>query len=1306
SELDSAKEDLRLHQERVTTYQGISKAAEEELARLNSTYDVYKTTIEAQLDESQKKVQLLERENTDIKQQLETTARELSDVTEKLDAERGGWETEKKVLEERMETLRVSEATALRMQQELREDAKKQNQIARDAQMNYERELVEHSKHITEIGVVRNELSEVTAKLRDAEQQARVAEANLNTAQTSWDAIKAKLEQEIDELKRRSQDLTDQNNILHSQLEQVSAQALQIREKSAAAAAIGEGEEAGGEGGAAGPADELREVVRFLRRERDILQTKHELALQEGERLKKQVEHLQKSLDETRALLDEERKRSEDALGTERKHAELMEKINQLNILRESNVTLREQNQANMKRVETLSAELEEARGVIGPLKEEVGGLQAEVEARKAEIGQLEEDNKRWKGRTQQILAKYERIDPVEHQKLKEEVATLRKEKEDLQKAIADAKKETDEQIAKMDAQNKELVDKSQRWRQLVIQKDTALREKDTQLNQKQQEIDNMKRSTTATSEVEQLQAEKELLVQQTAKLKEELDLRIKRNTDNVNKFKAAQRNHIAKTKDLEQKIAELEKAKAEKDTEKEAALRSVTEQLAKEKEELRKQLENEYQMRWSLKYSMVEKQAQKFKGLKQEADVRIAQLEEVITSSGQQVPASSKPGEGGASTGGATTPAVATPPTVPTVATTVPPPATLTPAVTAPVPTAVTPERIVPTPATPHKRMREETPPTTVTGSPSRAAAFPVSTAITTTAASAAAIVPVTAPSAADGTGAVVTPVPESTTELEPAAKRVRVVEPEETPSVSVESVDELAAEPAAVAMEEGITEEQPAEEVVEVMEETQEIGEVVEEVVEQVDTEMTLEESGEVLEGDVEEGVIEENVVVEDDQGPQIEEMSESNNLTDGEPSTPSQIIESEATDEEIKPETAIETEGEVTSTSVEVGEIMETTTTTTVTSSTEATTAATVATPAAVAAPVPAAPAPSVTTAPKTTSAAVASPQTPAPAPPAAVAQPSKVVIQRPTLSAPAGEAAAKVGSPQQAAATPSSPGQMKRKAESVPGQDAGEGSSGVNAANLELTQLLRLPVAPARATASSGTPSPATPTPTGIRGQASLPPKPIARSMPPQTTSGESQISPILPPGTGGGAAAAPQSRRTLPPTPQQQGTFVGAGRGRGIRPVQPRSLQQTMQQAAQAQAQQAQATQAQTGGPGASQMRPPPPRTPVPMSRQVGAPAQGGAPVPPQTPTNTRQGVVHVATPHPAARGVPMARGAPALRRGVPVRGRGIRRPLRGMAGRGTGRGVGGAPGAPGGGPAAPGQGAGAPPTGGDGGSAS
>jgi nucleoprotein TPR len=49
-------------------------------------------------------------------------------------------------------------------------------------------------------------------------------------------------------------------------------------------------------------------------------------------------------------IVEQERERAVDASGSEAQHAELIEKINQLNILRESNATLRSDCETHAKR--------------------------------------------------------------------------------------------------------------------------------------------------------------------------------------------------------------------------------------------------------------------------------------------------------------------------------------------------------------------------------------------------------------------------------------------------------------------------------------------------------------------------------------------------------------------------------------------------------------------------------------------------------------------------------------------------------------------------------------------------------------------------------------------------------------------------------------------------------------------------------------------------------------------------------------------------------------------------------------------
>jgi nucleoprotein TPR len=78
---------------------------------------------------------------------------------------------------------------------------------------------------------------------------------------------------------------------------------------------------------------------------------------------------------------------------------------------------------------------------------ERVLQLETEVEARKAEGKTLLEDNMRWKGRAQQILEKYERIDPVEHENLKKNVESLTAQKQEFEARLANVKSEFDQQI-------------------------------------------------------------------------------------------------------------------------------------------------------------------------------------------------------------------------------------------------------------------------------------------------------------------------------------------------------------------------------------------------------------------------------------------------------------------------------------------------------------------------------------------------------------------------------------------------------------------------------------------------------------------------------------------------------------------------------------------------------------------------------------------------------------------------------------------------------------------------------------------
>ena len=114
-------------------------------------------------------------------------------------------------------------------------------------------------------------------------------------------------------------------------------------------------------------------------------------------------------------------------------HQELLEKLNSLNVLRESNATLRDTSDRHVQRAKRLEAEVLQLQAQLNPLQARVRALEAEVEANGREVKILETDNARWKERMQEVLQKQNRIDPAEFEALKEERAVLLEQVSSLQ---------------------------------------------------------------------------------------------------------------------------------------------------------------------------------------------------------------------------------------------------------------------------------------------------------------------------------------------------------------------------------------------------------------------------------------------------------------------------------------------------------------------------------------------------------------------------------------------------------------------------------------------------------------------------------------------------------------------------------------------------------------------------------------------------------------------------------------------------------------------------------------------------------
>lgn len=85
---------------------------------------------------------------------------------------------------------------------------------------------------------------------------------------------------------------------------------------------------------------------------------------------------------------------------------QLLEGINQLSVLRESNATLRSESERHAKRSRELDLQLRKLKIELDPLQEQVQVAKAELEARDAQIASLQNEVKGWQERNAQLLTK------------------------------------------------------------------------------------------------------------------------------------------------------------------------------------------------------------------------------------------------------------------------------------------------------------------------------------------------------------------------------------------------------------------------------------------------------------------------------------------------------------------------------------------------------------------------------------------------------------------------------------------------------------------------------------------------------------------------------------------------------------------------------------------------------------------------------------------------------------------------------------------------------------------------------------
>lgn len=423
----------------ITRYKTIADAHEKSLNELSAASETWKQTEEL-------KFQQLKKEHDALNQELQAARSALKEHV----AEGNKWREDmdrveshhKAKLQEALEKEQMLQLQVESSQKEMaivREEMERLKIDLSQAQENYERELQLHANEVAKAATSRKIMEEESKRHREMDAKLTEMAAKLTSAEKQAQDKIAALQRQLQDSANAKSELTEQNKLLHSQLEHAASQVRRAHEQAMIKDVTKTRSSSGTADGASQherEVDDLRSVIGFLRRENEISVSKIELAQQEMQRYRTQVFSLESTIERLRGeikVVSSPPAESSDAMSTGPSASEKrLAQLEQLTLLRESNANLRDENLKNLARLKQEEARSKALEDQIAPLQSSETMLQALVGSLKQEIVTLNESNKRWKQRVDQLVEKYQQIDPVEHEKVCAEKETLTAEVAEL----------------------------------------------------------------------------------------------------------------------------------------------------------------------------------------------------------------------------------------------------------------------------------------------------------------------------------------------------------------------------------------------------------------------------------------------------------------------------------------------------------------------------------------------------------------------------------------------------------------------------------------------------------------------------------------------------------------------------------------------------------------------------------------------------------------------------------------------------------------------------------------------------------
>lgn len=312
-------------------------------------------------------------------------------------------------------------------------DLQRTSLAATVADDKYAREMVLHSADLQILAKLKEENQVNVEKIAALIQQDTSSKEILCIEKSMWQDREKRLTNEIEELQKRIRDSDEQNVLLHDQIQELSertailqSQQGSINDDSSPSPSIELINKSFSEEDSKS-ADQLLQVMKYLRREKNLAIAKFDVMKSENTRLKSQLELAEKRSKEMQESLQHERENSEIDVVTASKHSELLRKVETLNALTDSNRILREERDTLNSKIKDLTVQLNSLTEEVIPLREKYRDLEAKNESLLQENNSLKNEAIRWRQRANTLIERANKASPEDWRRLQTERENLSK---------------------------------------------------------------------------------------------------------------------------------------------------------------------------------------------------------------------------------------------------------------------------------------------------------------------------------------------------------------------------------------------------------------------------------------------------------------------------------------------------------------------------------------------------------------------------------------------------------------------------------------------------------------------------------------------------------------------------------------------------------------------------------------------------------------------------------------------------------------------------------------------------------------